>query len=64
MPLNKKYIEKIYQQFAGRKDYFDFIDFKVQMTQYPDLLAWFSKPEEAMNKRLSNRIDETIINKQ
>lgn len=24
----------------------------------PDLLAWFSKPEEAMNKRLNNRLDE------
>ena len=34
------------------------------MNQNPDLLVWFSKPEEAMNKRLSHRIDETIINKQ
>lgn len=29
----------------------------------PDMLLWFSKPEEAMNKRLHNRIDETIITK-
>ena len=34
------------------------------MKKEPDLLAWFSKPEEAMNKRLNNRIDESLISKQ
>ena len=29
------------------------------MEKNPDLLAWFSKPEEAMNKRLYQHIDET-----
>jgi hypothetical protein len=33
------------------------------MKKEPDLLAWFSKPEEAMNKRLNNRIDESLITK-
>jgi hypothetical protein len=31
------------------------------MSLNPDLLAWFSKPEEAMNKRLSKRIDKSLI---
>ena len=61
--MNIKYIEKIFQQFAHNKEFFDFEDFKAQMTLNPDLLAWFSKPEEAMNKRLNNRIDETLITK-
>ena len=34
------------------------------MTLNPDMLAWFSKPEEAMNKRLHMRIDESNITKQ
>jgi hypothetical protein len=50
-------------QFADGKDYFDFPDFKAQMTMNPDLLAWFSKPEEAMNKRLNRRIDKTLLTK-
>jgi len=29
------------------------------MEKHPDLLAWFSKPEEVMNKRLHSHIDET-----
>ena len=33
------------------------------MDDNPNLLAWFNKPEEAMNKRLKNRIDETLITK-
>jgi len=64
IPLNRKYVERIFRTFAGDKIYFDFDDFKKQMAENPDLLAWFSKPEEAMNKRLNNRIDETLITKQ
>ena len=63
VPLNRKYIDKIFQQFANEKDYFDFEDFKKQMSQNPDMLVWFSKPEEAMNKRLNLKIDETLVNK-
>jgi len=28
IPLNKRYIAKIFQQFAGEKEHFDFQDFK------------------------------------
>jgi hypothetical protein len=63
IPLNRAYIQKIFQQFSNHKDFFDFEDFKAQMKINPDMLLWFSKPEEAMNKRLHNRIDETIITK-
>lgn len=63
IPLNKAYISKIFQQFAHYKDFFDFEDFKAQMKINPDMLLWFSKPEEAMNKRLNNRIDENYMNK-
>ena len=63
VPLNRKYIDKIFQQFANEKDYFDFEDFKKQMSLNPDMLVWFSKPEEAMNKRLNLKIDETMVNK-
>jgi hypothetical protein len=34
------------------------------MSENPDLLAWFSKPEEAMNKRLNHKIDDAIVSKQ
>ena len=34
------------------------------MSENPDLLAWFSKPEEAMNKRLHHKIDDAIVSKQ
>lgn len=34
------------------------------MAENPDLLAWFSKPEEAMNKRLNHKIDDAIVSKQ
>lgn len=34
------------------------------MAANPDLLAWFSKPEEAMNKHLYVKIDETVHHKQ
>lgn len=33
------------------------------MAENPDLLAWFSKPEEAMNKRLNHKIDDAIVSK-
>jgi hypothetical protein len=33
------------------------------MADNPDLLAWFSKPEEAMNKRLHTKIDDAIVSK-
>ena len=33
------------------------------MSSNPDMLVWFSKPEEAMNKRLNLKIDETLVNK-
>ena len=64
IPLNRTYIQRIFQQFANNKDFFDFEDFKAQMKINPDMLLWFSKPEEAMNKRLNNRIDESKIAKQ
>mmetsp|Transcript_21874 Transcript_21874/g.33916 ORF Transcript_21874/g.33916 Transcript_21874/m.33916 type:complete len:114 (+) Transcript_21874:425-766(+) len=64
IPMNRRYIERIFHQFAQGKEIFEFQDFRTQMTQQPDMLAWFSKPEEAMNKRLNNRIDETLITKQ
>lgn len=57
--LNRRYIDRIFHQFAGSKESFDFQNFKQQMEQHPDLLAWFSKPEEAMNQRLYHHIDET-----
>jgi len=34
------------------------------MSENPDLLAWFSKPEEAMNKRLNHKIDDANVSKQ
>jgi len=63
IPLNRSYISNIFQKFANNKSFFDYEDFKAQMKKEPDLLAWFSKPEEAMNKRLNNRIDESLITK-
>lgn len=33
------------------------------MHLHPDLLAWFSKPEEAMNKRLYTQLDDTHTRK-
>lgn len=33
------------------------------MELHPDLLAWFSKPEEAMNKRLYTQLDDTHTKK-
>ena len=56
--MNKRYIAKIFQQFAGEKDFFNFEDFKIQMREHPDMLAWFHKPEEAMNKRLNHFIED------
>lgn len=63
MPLNRNFIKSVFQQFAGNKDFFDFEDFKSQMKTNPDLLLWFSKPEEALNKKLHHRIDETNVSK-
>lgn len=63
IPLSRRYIERIFNQFACGKEFFNYEDFKSQMSENPDLLAWFSKPEEAMNKRLNHRIDETLISK-
>jgi len=31
------------------------------MAEHPDMLAWFSKPEEALNKRLNKTIENTNI---
>ena len=64
IPLNRNYITSLFQKFSNGKEFFDFEDFKAQMALNPDMLAWFSKPEEAMNKRLHNRIDEGLISKQ
>jgi hypothetical protein len=30
------------------------------MEKNPNLLQWFSKPEEAMNNRLAQRVDDTL----
>ena len=62
--MNRKYVSKIFQQFAGDKSYFDFEDFKIQMREHPDMLAWFSKPEEAMTKRLNHSIEDSKITRQ
>lgn len=63
MPLERNYIKGVFQQFAGGKDFFDFEDFQQQMTANPDLLLWFSKPEEAMNKKLTKNLSETTVTK-
>ena len=63
IPINRSYIENIFLKFSGNKDFFDFEDYKVQMQLNPDMLAWFSKPEEAMNKRLHIKIDENKVSK-
>jgi len=34
------------------------------MKKNPDLLAWFSKPEEAMNKKLHQNIDDNLVNEE
>lgn len=64
IPINRSYISNIFQKFSSTKDYFDFEDYKSQMALNPDMLAWFSKPEEAMNKRLHIKIDESKLTKQ
>jgi hypothetical protein len=33
------------------------------MSIHPDMLAWFSKPEEAMSKKLHQKIDENFVTK-
>lgn len=64
IPINRSYIENIFQKFCNNKNHFNFEDYKKQMELNPDMLAWFSKPEEAMNKRLHIKIDEHNISKE
>ena len=64
IPLNRSYIQNIFQKFAGEKKHFNYEDYKLRMQREPDILVWFSKPEEAMNKRLNKRIDKTLVTKQ
>jgi hypothetical protein len=54
----------MFKQFAQEKSHFTFDDYAREMAANPDLLAWFSKPEEAMNKHLYIKIDETVHHKQ
>ena len=50
--MTRKYCADLFKKFAGDKDQFNKDDFSKQMKQNPDMLAWFSKPEEAINNIL------------
>eukprot|EP00347_Sterkiella_histriomuscorum_P010876 403374581 len=56
MPINPRFIARIFQMLSQDKEYFDLNDFMRAMKVHPDMLFWFSKPEEAMNKRLNEHL--------
>ena len=53
-PVNLRHFKTVFDTFADGKDYFDFEDFAREMRLNPNLLFWFSKPEEALKHRMND----------
>ena len=58
VPYNPRHIDNIFEQFAQNKLYFDVNDFKREMEYNPEIVTWFTKPEQAFNKRLNQDIEK------
>ena len=54
VPLNLKYIERIFNEIAVGKHSFDLQDFERYMEIDPDALTWFQKPELALQQRVND----------